>query len=84
MTTDQIVQTVRTYIAREFLRPEDRDMLTPSTPLVTGGILDSLASLNLVGFLEKEYGIEVQPHEVNVDNLDTLTAIAALVTSKRR
>jgi acyl carrier protein len=84
MITDQVVATVRDYIVREFLRPEDREALTPSTPLVTGGILDSLASLNLVGFLEKEYGIEIRPHEVNVDNLDTLTAIAALVTSKQR
>ena len=81
--TEPIIEAVRVYIAREFLQPEDRDSLTPTTPLVTGGILDSLASLNLVGFLEKEYGIKVQPHEINVDNLDTLTAIAALVKSKR-
>jgi acyl carrier protein len=83
MTLDPIIATVRDYIAREFLQPDDRDSLTASTPLVTGGILDSLASLNLVGFLEKQFGIKIQPHEVNVDNLDTLTAIAALVKAKR-
>ncbi|HEX9730004.1 MAG TPA: acyl carrier protein [Gemmatimonadales bacterium] len=83
MTTDQIMQTVRNYVAQEFLRPEDRAGLAADTPLVTGGILDSLASLNLVGFLENEYGIEIPAHEVTIDNLDTLATIVALVESKR-
>ena len=49
---------------------------------MSGGVLDSIASLKLVGFLEQEYGIEVQSHEVDIDNLDTLALIADLVQSK--
>jgi acyl carrier protein len=80
---DEIVSTVRRYIVEQFLNGEDTEALTETTPLVTGGFLDSLASVNLVGFLEKQYGIKVAAHEVNVDNLDTLERIGALVRKKK-
>ena len=49
---------------------------------MTGGILDSLATLKLVSFLEEQYGITVQAHEADVEHLDTVEDIAALVRSK--
>jgi acyl carrier protein len=82
MSVDEIIRKVREYVAVQFLEPEDRGSLTESTPLVTGGILDSLASLKLAGFLEKEFGVKVQSYELNVDNFDSLGAIAALVLKK--
>jgi len=36
------------YILKEFLPGEDPNELTDATPLVTGGILDSLATLKLI------------------------------------
>lgn len=80
---DDITRRVRQYIVDQFLGGRDPETLTETTPLVTGGILDSLASVNLVGFLEREYGIKVAAHEVNVDNLDTLERIRALVREKQ-
>ena len=40
------------------------DKLTDTTPLFTSGLLDSIASLQLVTFLEQEFGIKVAAHEV--------------------
>jgi acyl carrier protein len=80
---DDIQATVKTYILGEFLPDADGDELTASTPLIAGGILDSLATVRLVTYLEQQYGIEVQAHEVNADNLDTLELIAALVRRKQ-
>ena len=81
-TVDQITQTLRTYIIETLLPGENPDALTEATPLVTGGILDSLATLKLVSFLEQRYKIELQAHEVDVDNLNTIARIASLVRSK--
>lgn len=78
-----IETTVRDFVIREFLPGEDPEALTSSTPLLTGGILDSIATLKLVAFLEQEFQIELAPHETDADHLDTLTHIAALVESKR-
>jgi acyl carrier protein len=74
--------TIKAYILEEFLPGEDPALLTDETPLVSGGILDSLATLKLVGFLQDRYAIDIQPHETSVDYLDTVQAITELVHSK--
>jgi acyl carrier protein len=79
----EIKDTVRNYILDEFLPGESPDALTDSTPLVTGGILDSIATLKLVSFLEEQFKIELAPHETDADHLDTISDIATLVRSKR-
>jgi acyl carrier protein len=79
---DQIKEILKGYILKEFLPGENPDELTDSTPLVTTGILDSLATLKLVSFLEEHYGIQVQAHEVDVDHLNTISNISQLVQSK--
>lgn len=78
----QIKNTVRSYILEEFLPGEQPEALTDSTPLITGGILDSIATLKLVTFLEQQFRIELQPHETDPDYLDTIANIATLVQSK--
>ncbi len=78
----EIRDAVRTYILKEFLPGVNAGELTDSTPLITGGILDSLATLKLVLFLEERYGFEFQAHEVNADYLDTVAKIAEFVRQK--
>ena len=78
----EIKNTVRGYILEEFLPGENPDELTDSTPLITGGILDSIATLKLVSFLEEQFKIELAPHETDADHLDSVAAIASLVQSK--
>jgi len=82
--TETIKQQVKSYILREFLPGESPTALTDTTELVTHGVLDSLATLKLVTFLEEEYGISLEAHEVDAEHLNTLPAIAALVFSKRK
>jgi acyl carrier protein len=82
VSMDDVRETIRSFILEEFLPGERPSALSDTTPLVTGGILDSLASLKLVTFLEERYDVEVEAHEANVDNLDTVSDIANLVRSK--
>lgn len=77
------VETVKEYILQTFLPGEDPQALTPTTPLITSGILDSLATLDLVSFLESHYGIEFEAAEMDTNRLGTLDGIAALVEAKR-
>jgi len=74
--------TIKGFILREFLAGEDPDALELDTPLMSSGILDSLATLKLIAFLEEEFSIQVQAHEADEDNFDTLELISALVESK--
>ena len=77
-----IRESIRDFVLREFLPGEDPDELTERTPLITGGILDSISTLKLVNFLEDRFGIEIQAHEAGVEHLDTIEQIAALVATK--
>jgi acyl carrier protein len=81
--TAQIEAKVKAFILREFLPGEDAAALERTTQLFTTGILDSIATLKLVAFLEKEFDITVEAHEADAQNLDTLDDIARLVAGKR-
>ena len=74
---------LREFIMTEFLPGEDPSKLTDTTPLISGGILDSLAILKLVAFLEETFGIEIKPYETGPEYLDTISDITNLVTSKK-
>jgi len=82
MTMQDVKETIKAYILEEFLPGEDPTELTDSTPLITGGILDSLATLKLVLFLEEQFHIKIEAHETMVDYLNTISDIAQLVNSK--
>jgi acyl carrier protein len=79
---DSIKHAIKGYIMDEFLAGEDPNALTDATPLITGGILDSIATIKLVAFLENNFKIEVEAHEMGVDALDNLSRIAELIQSK--
>jgi acyl carrier protein len=79
---DSVKQTVKTFLLEEFLPGEDPAALESTTPLITGGILDSISTLKLVAFLEGRFGVELQAHEISPDNLNTLDDIAATVQAK--
>ena len=77
-----IMEVAKKYILEEFLPGEDPDELDETTPLITGGILDSISTVKMVAFLEEQFQIEFQAHEMSADNLDTLSDIADTVESK--
>lgn len=79
---DAVRQAVADYILAHFLPGEDPSELTESTPLITGGVLDSIATLKLVVFLEDRFGVAVEAHEAGVENLDSVGRIAALIARK--
>ena len=80
---DDVQLAVHDYILREFLPGEDPEELTDSTPLITGGILDSIGTLKLVVFLEDRFGVSIEAHEAAADQLDSISLIADLVSRKQ-
>jgi acyl carrier protein len=76
--------TIKDYILREFLPGESPDSLDDTTPLITGGVLDSIATVKLISFLEQRYGVKIEPHEMNADYLVFIPDIAALFTTHQQ
>ena len=82
-TSDTTRATIKAYILKEFLPGEDPDALQDSTPLITTGLLYSLATVNLISYLSEHFGVEFEAYEVSVDNLNTIADITRAVESKQ-
>ena len=76
----EIIAAVRTYMQKELLQSEVA--LGDETPLIEGGHLTSLQTVQLVMFIDEQYGVEIEPEEVNEDEFRSLKTIAALVKRK--
>ena len=69
---DDPKDVIRQFILSTYLPGESRDNLRDDTPLQTSGILDSLATLQLVSFVEKHFNIELDIYETSVEHFDRI------------
>ena len=76
-------ETIRQFILVSQLAGEPADSLRDNTPLQTSGILDSLATVGLVSFIEKNFGVELDVHDTSVERFDSIDDIAATIVRKR-
>jgi acyl carrier protein len=79
----EVTERIRQFILATYLPGESPANLRDDTPLRTSGVLDSLATLGLVSFVEREFDIELDAHETGIDNFDRISDIAALVSRKQ-
>jgi acyl carrier protein len=72
---------IRDFIRENFLFGSD-DQVGENDSLLDRGIIDSTGAMELVSFLETEFGIEVSDRDLVPENLDSVAAITAFVTRK--
>lgn len=82
--TSEVERSVREFIVESFLFGEGGDELTDGESLLDAGIIDSSGILELVAFVERSFGIEVQDSELVPANFDSIAAIARFVQQRRR
>ena len=80
----ELKEEIRQFILANFLIGEDPANLKDDTPLRTSGVLDSVATLRLVTFVEEQFGIRVEAHEASVENFDSIGSIVAFIESKKQ
>ena len=56
--------------------------LTSELSLLESGIIDSLGVLDIVGFIEEQFGIEVQDDEMVAENFDSIGALTLFVNRR--
>jgi acyl carrier protein len=77
-----IKQAVRQFIAENVLLGLHQTTIGDATPLVTGGLIDSIGMIGLVAFLENRFAVEFMPREIDVHSLDNLDRIEELIRKK--
>jgi acyl carrier protein len=82
--SDQFIEkSVREFILENYLILES-EVLADDESLLEKGIIDSTGVLELVAFLEGNFGIKVEDEELIPQNLDTIVNIIEFVRSKRQ
>lgn len=78
----EINTAIRRFIGENFLFQDDLQSLSDDASLLDAGIIDSTGVLELVGFLETHFSIEVADEEMLPQNLDSVRAISGYVQRK--
>jgi peptidyl carrier protein len=79
-----VEDSIRSFIADELSFDGSVATLTPDYPLLERQVLDSLGLFQLVGYLESEFGVEIDDEELVPGNFGTIEDIARLVERKRK
>ena len=75
MSDETVLQRVLSFLAERF--PDRAETLAPSTPLHSEVLLDSLAVMEVVLFLEKEFDLRLE--RADMDAFGTPESIADLI-----
>lgn len=73
---------VRSYILENYLFTEDQSELNSDDSFLDKGIIDSTGILEVIFFLEEEFGINVDDDEMIPENLDSVNNIVKYIDTK--
>ena len=73
--SERIIEFVRTQLGVD-------DDLTPDTPLVTNGLIDSVGLMRMAAFIEQATGITIPDQDVNAGHFDTVRQIDAYLRGR--
>ncbi len=78
-----IQQQLRKFICENFYISDPKE-IADETLLVTHGYIDSTGMLEVISFLEEEYGITITDQETTPENLESIERMAAFISRKQR
>jgi acyl carrier protein len=55
----------------------------PNAEIFKSGLLDSLNILNIIIFIENEFSLKINPFDINLDTLGSITRICDYIEAKR-
>lgn len=78
-----ISSIIRTYILENFLFTDDESELDSNASFLENGIIDSTGVLEIILFLEQQFGIKIKDEEMVPNNLDSVANIVNFVELKQ-
>lgn len=82
MSDPEILEILRKWIVEQVL-DASVGTIEPDAPLLEWGVLNSLSTNRLVGFIRDQFGIDVPPESLVGANFKDLNSITALVVRLR-
>jgi acyl carrier protein len=75
---EEMRKIILEYVIKEYT-DEDSDEVTYSTPLISGGLVDSFSMVSLKRFLEVKYKISIPDDQATPEAFDSVDKIVILV-----
>ncbi len=72
---------IRAFIAENF--QYDIELIKDDTALLESDIIDSTGVMELVFFLDEEFGVEAEPGDLVPENFNTLNGMERFLESKK-
>jgi acyl carrier protein len=79
---NEMSDKIRTFVLERFPLAR-KQHFDHKTPLLDTGLLDSLGILDVVSFVEQEYGILLGDEELVPENFQTIERLAAFLAKKQ-
>jgi acyl carrier protein len=79
MPEQVILDALRGYVNERILQ-DPTVTIEPDTPLLEWGILNSVSTVQLIGFIRERFQVDVPPEEVAGRNFKDLRSITQLLT----
>lgn len=72
------------YIQQRVLNGRTEITVTSQDDLLTSGIVDSIGIMQLISFVEKEFGVKVPPEDMTLENFLSIDAIANYIERRKK
>ena len=79
----EIEQKIKTYIAWNLIFSGDEFKYPEDASFLEEGIVDSLGVMELVSFVEDQFGVGVDDQDITPENFDSVTRLAAYIRRKQ-
>jgi acyl carrier protein len=76
----EMIDELIEYVTDEYVEEDDDDVeVTATTPLITGGLVDSFSMVSLKRFIEQKWSVTIPDAEATAEAFDTIESIVALI-----
>ena len=79
----EVENKIRQFLVENFVLSEQVDELGFDKSFLENGVVDSTGILELVFFVEDQFGIKIDTSEVLPENFDSINALAAYIRRKQ-
>ena len=79
----ETIRKLREYIFDNFLFTEDENTLVNDDSFMEKGIIDSTGILEVIKFIEEDFGFTVKDEELIPENLDSINNLSAFIQRKK-
>ena len=79
----EVISLVRAYVQENFLYMLPDFVLADDDRLLERGVVDSMGVVEMIAYIEEQFGIEAAEEEISEANFGSLTSIARFVVEKQ-